>query len=214
MPDTGLSPECALETGALDHCTKLESRAAGGRRLRRGAVDPRGALALSAGVLSQPALAGQSGYGQGHVSGPHARARAHARTHMDAARRSQFKEKGYFVVEDAVSPEHLAALNEEYTARSSAFVFLSVFVCVRARVHVRQCACMQRACVRACVRSCAAVMCVAFSVSLSPSVYLVSAASFVQEIYWSSRSRYSRRIADEISPTAADGPCDRPRIVC
>jgi hypothetical protein len=42
--------------------------------------------------------------------------------HMDAGRRAQFKEKGYFVVEDAVSPEHLAALNDEYTRRVAAEV--------------------------------------------------------------------------------------------
>lgn len=39
---------------------------------------------------------------------------------MDATRRAEFKEKGFFVVEGALKPEHLAALNAEYTRRVAA----------------------------------------------------------------------------------------------
>jgi hypothetical protein len=41
---------------------------------------------------------------------------------MDAASRAQFIEKGYFVVRDALGPDHLRALNEEYSQRVEAEV--------------------------------------------------------------------------------------------
>ena len=39
---------------------------------------------------------------------------------MNSDHRAQFKEQGFFVVEGAVTPEHLDALNAEYTARVAA----------------------------------------------------------------------------------------------